>query len=64
MRIRAARRNELIGISKGGKRWSISSVQNLMAQAVAQGLLVDRPLADSTVPRHRGRPSKLLWPAG
>lgn len=45
---------------RGGTRWSISSVQNLMAQAVAQGLLVDRPLADPVVPRRRGRPAKSL----
>jgi hypothetical protein len=48
---------------RGETRWSISSVQNLLAQAVAQGLLVDRPLADPTVPRRRGRPPKSLRPA-
>ena len=29
---------------RGETRWSVSSVQNLLAQAVAQGLLEDRPL--------------------
>jgi hypothetical protein len=48
---------------RGETRWSISSVQNLLSQAVAQGLLVDHPLADPTVPRHRGHPPKSLRPA-
>ena len=29
---------------RGETRWSVSSVQNLLAQAVEQGLLPDRPL--------------------
>jgi hypothetical protein len=48
---------------RGETRWSISSVQNLLAQAVAQGLLVDRPLADPAISRRRGRPPKSLRPA-
>ena len=45
---------------RGGTRWSVSSVQNLLAQAVSQGLLEDRPLSPPTAPRRRGRPPKAL----
>lgn len=47
---------------RGGTRWSISSVQNLLGQAVAQGLLSDRPLPEPSAPRRRGRPAKSLKP--
>ncbi|QQP92665.1 hypothetical protein IGS68_29760 (plasmid) [Skermanella sp. TT6] len=49
---------------RGETRWSTSSVQNLLAQAVAQGLLEDRPLPAPDTPRRRGRPPKSLRPAG
>ncbi|PNQ95018.1 DNA invertase (plasmid) [Azospirillum argentinense] len=45
---------------RGETRWSVSSVQNLLGQAVAQGLLEDRPLLASEAPRRRGRPPKSL----
>ncbi|TWA53839.1 DNA invertase Pin-like site-specific DNA recombinase [Azospirillum baldaniorum] len=45
---------------RGETRWSVSSVQNLLAQAVAQGLLEDRPLPAAEAPRRRGRPPKSL----
>lgn len=45
---------------RGGTRWSISSVQNLLSQAVAQGLLPDRPLPEPSTRRRRGRPAKSL----
>ena len=45
---------------RGGTRWSVSSVQNLLAQAVSQGLLRDRPLPSPAAPRRRGRPPKSL----
>ena len=45
---------------RGGTRWAVSSVQNLLAQAVSQGLLEDRPLPPPTAPRRRGRPPKSL----
>jgi hypothetical protein len=48
---------------RGETRWSISSVRNLLAQAVEQGLLPARPLPSPTVPRWRGRPPKSLKPA-
>jgi DNA invertase Pin-like site-specific DNA recombinase len=47
----------------GETRWSISSVQNLLARAVDQGLLPDRPLPSPAAPRRRGRPPKSLKPA-
>lgn len=49
---------------RGGTRWAISSVQNLLARAVAQGLLEDRPLPMPTAARSRGRPPKSLRLAG
>jgi hypothetical protein len=39
-------------------------VQNLLGQAVAQGLLEDRPLPAPEAPRRRGRPPKSLRSAG
>lgn len=48
---------------RGETRWAVSSVQNLLNQAVAQGLLEDRPLPAPTAPRRRGRPPKSLKPA-
>ncbi|WP_454020063.1 hypothetical protein [Azospirillum sp. Marseille-Q6669] len=45
---------------RGETRGSISSVQNLLSQAVAQGLLEDRPLPAPEAPRRRGRPAKSL----
>ncbi|TWA84744.1 DNA invertase Pin-like site-specific DNA recombinase [Azospirillum brasilense] len=45
---------------RGETRWSVSSVQNLLGQAVAQGLLEDRPLPAPEAPRRRGRPPKSL----
>jgi DNA invertase Pin-like site-specific DNA recombinase len=45
---------------RGGARWAISSVQNLLTQAVSQGLLEDRPLPLDTARRRRGRPPKSL----
>ncbi|MCW2239113.1 recombinase family protein [Azospirillum canadense] len=45
---------------RGEARWSVSSVQNLLGQAVAQGLLEDRPLPKPEAPRRRGRPPKSL----
>jgi DNA invertase Pin-like site-specific DNA recombinase len=45
---------------QGGTRWAVSSVQNLLAQAVSQGLLEDRPLPPPAAPRRRGRPPKSL----
>ena len=48
---------------RGETRWSISSAQNLLAQAVEQGLLPDRPLPSPTAPRRCGRPPKSLKPA-
>ena len=45
---------------RGETRWSVSSVQNLLAQAIAQGLLEDRPLPAPEAPRRRGRPPKSL----
>ena len=45
---------------RGSPRWAISSVQNLLAQAVSQGLLEDRPLPAAKAPRMRGRPPKSL----
>ncbi|HYG87950.1 MAG TPA: recombinase family protein [Azospirillum sp.] len=45
---------------RGESRWSVSSVQNLLGQAVAQGLLEDRPLPKPDAPRRRGRPPKSL----
>lgn len=45
---------------RGESRWSVSSVQNLLGQAVAQGLLEDRPLPKPDTPRQRGRPPKSL----
>jgi DNA invertase Pin-like site-specific DNA recombinase len=45
---------------RGGTRWAISSVQNLLAQAVSQGLLDDRPLPSAAAPQKRGRPPKSL----
>jgi DNA invertase Pin-like site-specific DNA recombinase len=47
---------------RGESRWSVSSVQNLLGQAVAQGLLEDRPLPAPDTPRRRGRPPKSLRP--
>lgn len=49
---------------RGGTRWAISSVQHLLAQAVDQGLLEDRPLPLPATPRRRGRPPKSLRLAG
>ncbi len=46
---------------RGESRWSISSVQNLLAQAVAQGLLPDRPMP-APAARRPGRPPKSLKP--
>lgn len=45
---------------RGGDTWSVSSVQNLLGKAVAQGLLPDRPLPPPESPRRRGRPAKPL----
>ena len=45
---------------RGGTSWAISSVQNLLAQAVSQGLLKDRPLPPDNAARRRGRPPKSL----
>jgi hypothetical protein len=49
---------------RGESRWSVSSVQNLLAQAVAQGLVEDRPLPAPNAPRRRGRPPKSLRTEG
>ncbi|MCW2240627.1 recombinase family protein [Azospirillum canadense] len=49
---------------RGETRWSVSSVQNLLGQAVAQGLLEDRPLPKPEAPRRRGRPPKSLKAGG
>ena len=49
---------------RGETRWSISSVQNLLARAVERRLLPDRPLPTPTAPRRRGRPPKSLRSAG
>ena len=43
---------------RGGAHWGISSVQNLLAQAVSQGLLEDRPMPRDSAPRRRGRPAQ------
>ncbi len=45
---------------RGETRWSVSSVQNLLGQAVAQGLREDRPLPAPDAPRRRGRPPRSL----
>ena len=45
---------------RGEMRWSVSSVQNLLGQAVAQGLLEDRPLPAPEAPHQRGRSPKSL----
>ncbi|MFM2044175.1 MAG: hypothetical protein RLY86_2751 [Pseudomonadota bacterium] len=46
---------------RGGGTWSVSSVQHLLAKAVEQGLLPDRPLPGPDEPRRpRGRPPKSL----
>ena len=45
---------------RGETRWSVSSVQNLLGQAVAQGLLEDRPLPAPDAPRRHGRPPRSL----
>lgn len=49
-----------VSTPRGGSRWAGSSVQNMLARAVGQGLLEDRPLASPTQPRGRGRPAKSL----
>jgi hypothetical protein len=45
---------------RGGTSWSISSVQNLLSQAVTLGLLDDRPMPGDDLPRQRGRPPKSI----
>ncbi|WP_207461006.1 hypothetical protein [Azospirillum sp. SYSU D00513] len=47
---------------RGETRWSVSSVQNLLGQAVAQRLLEDRLRPTPNAPRRRGRPLKSLKP--
>jgi DNA invertase Pin-like site-specific DNA recombinase len=45
---------------RGETHWSISSIQNLLAQAVTQGLLENRPMPGQELPRQRGRPAKSI----
>ncbi len=45
---------------RGERTWRVSSVRSLLAQAVQQGLLSDRPLPAPDAPRKRGRPPRSL----
>lgn len=44
---------------RGGHKWSMSSVQNLLRRAVRQGLVAQHPLGNEGANR-RGRPAKVL----
>jgi DNA invertase Pin-like site-specific DNA recombinase len=46
--------------ARGERTWRVSSVRNLMEQAVRHGLLPDRPLPAPDAPRRRGRPARSL----
>lgn len=43
---------------RGSATWSLSSVQNALQQAIAHGLLENRPMPPEGTPRGRGRPLK------